>query len=101
MYAINYGAINLRIRGFEWDDGNVVHIELGHGITPEEVEEVFAVKPLFRKTKKGHYVVPGPTLYRRYLTIVFEMKKDSIARVITGWDMTQAEKNYWRKQRQR
>jgi hypothetical protein len=42
----------LRINEFEWDDGNVLHIELGHGIKPEEAEEVFAVKPLFRKTKK-------------------------------------------------
>ena len=42
----------MRINEFEWDDGNVLHIELGHGIKPEEAEEVFAVKPLFRKTKK-------------------------------------------------
>ena len=87
----------MRIRDFEWDDGNVPHIELGHGVKPEETEEVFAVKPLFRKTKKGHYVAMGPTLDGRYLTIVFELKNKGIARIITGWDMTQAEKGYWRK----
>lgn len=89
----------MRIRGFEWDDGNVLHLELGHGIKPEEAEEVFAVKPLFRKTKRGHYVAMGPTLDGRYLTVIFELKKEGIARVITGWDMSQAEKGYWRKHR--
>lgn len=87
----------MRIKGFEWDNGNVLHLELGHGIQPEEVEEVFAATPLFRKTKKGHYVVIGPTLEGRYLTAVFELKKNGVVRVITGWDMTQAEKGYWRK----
>ena len=84
----------MRIHEFEWDDGNVLHIELGHGIKPEEAEEVFAVKPIFRKTKRGHYIAMGPTLDGRYLTVVFELKKNGIARVITGWDMTHSEKGY-------
>ncbi|HUT83479.1 MAG TPA: BrnT family toxin [Thermodesulfobacteriota bacterium] len=87
----------MRIKGFEWDDGNVLHIELGHGIKPEEAEEVFAIKPPFRKTKRAHYVAMGPTLDGRYLTVVFELKEHNVARVITGWDMSQAEKAYWRK----
>jgi uncharacterized DUF497 family protein len=87
----------VRIKGFEWNEGNVLHIELGHGIRPEEAEEVFAVKPLFRKNKKGHYVVMGPTLEGRHLTVVFELKKDGIVRIITGWDMNRNEKVYWRK----
>lgn len=91
----------MHIKGFEWDDGNVLHIELGHGIKPEEAEEVFAVKPLFRKTKRSHYVAMGPTLEGRYLTMVFELKKHNIARIITGWDMNQAEKRYWRKQKKK
>lgn len=86
----------MRIKEFEWDDGNVLHIELGHGVKPEEAEEVFAVQPLFRKTKRGHYAAMGPTLEGRYLNIVFELKEGSIARVITGWDMDRAEIRYWR-----
>jgi hypothetical protein len=65
-----------------------VHLELGHGVTPEEAEEVFAVQPLFRKTKKGHYVAMGPTQEGRYL-------------VIAGWDMTKAEIRYWHKQKRK
>lgn len=91
----------MKIKGFEWDDGNLLHIELGHGIRPEEAEEVFAVKPLFRKTKKGHFVVMGQTFENRYLTVVFELKKDGIVRVITGWDMNRTEKRYWRKHKNR
>ncbi len=87
----------MRIKDFEWDNDNVLHIELGHGIKPEEAEEIFAVKPLFRKTKKGNYVALGPTLDGRFLTIVFELKKGGIARVITGWDMDKAEKKFWRR----
>jgi hypothetical protein len=88
----------VRIKEFEWDDGNVLHIELGHGIEPEEAEEVFAVKPLFRKTKRNHYVAMGPTLEGRYLSVVFELKRSGVGRVITGWDMAQSEKRCWRKQ---
>jgi uncharacterized protein len=85
----------VKISGFEWDDGNSLHIELGHGIWPEEAEEVFAANPFFRKTKRGHYVAMGPTVGGRYLTLVFEMKGKGIARVITGWDMTDSERRYY------
>jgi hypothetical protein len=35
----------LRINDFEWDEGNALHLQLGHGIVPEETEEVFANNP--------------------------------------------------------
>jgi uncharacterized protein len=84
----------VRILEFEWDDGNCLHIELGHGVTPHEAEEVFARNPLFKRTKKGHYAVFGPTAGGRYLVIIFEMKPGGVARVITGWDMSPAEIKY-------
>lgn len=89
----------MKFKDFEWDDDNILHLELGHGVKPEEAEEVIAYKPIFRKTKKGHYVAMGPTQEGRYLTIVFALKKNSLARVITGWDMAAAEIRYWRKHR--
>jgi len=91
----------LKIKEFEWDEGNILHIELGHGIKPEEAEEVFAVKPLFRKTRKDHYVAMGPTLEGRYLIIVFELKEGGLARVITGWDMDSAEIRFWHGHKER
>lgn len=89
----------MRIIDFEWDEGNVPHLELGHGILPKEVEEVFACRPLYRRTKKGHYVAFGPTLGGRYLTIIFERKPEGIVRPITGWDMRIAEIQYYKKHR--
>jgi hypothetical protein len=41
----------------------------------------------------------GPTHEGRYLTIVFALKQESVARVITGWDMDRAEIRYWQKHR--
>ncbi len=89
----------MRVAGFEWDDGNVLHLALGHGIEPEEAEEVFAGAPLFRKTKRGHYVAFGPTEAGRLLVIVFEQKRKSLVRVITGWDMSGAERKYFQRHR--
>ena len=86
----------MRIRGFEWDDGNVPHIELGHGVTPDEAEQVFAIRPIVRKTRHGRYVAFGPSLDGRLLTIVFEYKGAGLARVITGWDMSPAERRHCR-----
>lgn len=87
----------MRISDFEWDEGNALHIQLSHGIQPEEAEEVFANKPLFRKTKKGHYTVFGQTLEGRYLIVVFELKPGGVARPITGRDMGRAEIRYYKK----
>ncbi len=91
----------MRISDFEWDEGNTLHLELGHGITLEEAEEVFANRPLFRRTKKGHYVAFGPTLAGRYLTIVFEVKGKGLARPITGWDMKRVEIRYYKTRKSR
>ena len=35
----------MRISEFEWNDGNILHLALHHGIEPEEAEEVFAITP--------------------------------------------------------
>ena len=89
----------MRIVDCEWDEGNSLHIQLEHGVSPEEVEEVFANKPFFRKTKKGHYVVFGPTFDGRFIIVVFELKSKGVARPITGWDMNRAEIRYYKKHR--
>ena len=88
------------ISDFEWNEGNSLHIQLLHGIAPEEAEKVFAKNPLFRRTKKGHYAAFGPTLEGRYLVIVFDLKSKGIARTITGWDMNRAEVRYFKNHRE-
>jgi len=89
------------ISEFEWDEGNILHLELRHGISPEEAEQVFAIDPIFRKTKKGHYSAFGPTLNDRLLVIIFEIKSKGIIRPITGWDMNRSEKRFYKKNRGR
>lgn len=58
------------ISGFRWDDGNVGHIER-HGLTPEEVEEVFAGDYKVRRTRQGRYIALGQTLDGRLILVVF------------------------------
>lgn len=87
----------MRISAFEWDDGNILHLALGHGIEPEQAEEVFAGRPLYRKTRRGHYAAFGSTEAGRLLVIVFETKAGGTVRVITGWDMDQAERRYYQR----
>lgn len=89
----------MRILDFEWDEGNTLHIQFRHGIDTEEAEEVFAAMPLFRRTKKGHYMAFGPTFEGRYLAIIFELKPKGLARSITGWDMNKTEIQYYKKHR--
>jgi uncharacterized DUF497 family protein len=89
----------MRISGFEWDEGNILHLTLGHGIEPEEAEETFAVAPLFRRTKRAHYAAFGPSRSGRLLVVVFEHKPRGLVRVITGWDMTSRERRYWQRHR--
>jgi uncharacterized DUF497 family protein len=91
----------VRISAFEWDDGNVLHLALGHGLQPDEAEEVLALAPVIRRTRRGHYAAFGPTSSGRLLVIVFESKPGAIARVITGWDMDTAERRYYQRLRRR
>lgn len=89
----------MQVRDFEWDDGNVLHLALGHGIDPQEAEEVLAVAPLVRKTRRGHYAAFGPTRAGRLLVIVFERKPGGVVRPITGRDMDDAERRYFQRHR--
>ena len=83
-------------RGFEWDEGNELHLALGRGIEPGEAEEVLAVRPVVRRTRKGHYAAFGPTLHGRLLVVVFERRPKGIVRVITVWDLKGSERRYYR-----
>jgi uncharacterized DUF497 family protein len=89
----------MRISGFDWDEGNVVRLALGHGIEPKAAEQVFAVSASYRRTTRGHYAAFGPTQACRLLVIVFEMKAGGMTRVITGWDVNRQERRYYQQER--
>jgi len=79
--------------------GNVRHLALSHGTEPEEAEEVFAIAPLVRRTRRGHYAAFSRTQPGRLLVIIFEMKVKGVVRVIAGWDMDSAERRYYQRHR--
>jgi len=85
----------MRISEFQWDEGNALHLTLRHGIGPEEAEEVFAIAPVFQRTKRGYYAAFRPSRLGRLMVIVFEKKTRGIVRVITGWDMGAVERRYY------
>ncbi len=101
MQSITRESGRVRISDFEWDDGNFLRLALGHGIEPDEAEEVFAARPLFRRTKRGHHAAFGPTRGGRLLVLVFERKASGVVRVITGWDMRTSERRYYQRSRSR
>ena len=89
------------IRTFDWDDRNISHLRMRHGVEPEETEEVLAAHPMLRRGKRGRYAAIGPTLGGRYLTVVFQCRVGGVARVITAWDSIDAEKRRYRRERGR
>ncbi len=84
------------ISGFDWDDGNVLHIEL-HQFTPEEVEEVFAADYQIRRTRQKLYVALGETLDGRLAFVVFRRLPGVLIRVVTARDMEAGERRLFRR----
>jgi hypothetical protein len=73
---------------FDWDEANIAHIAR-HGVTPEEVEQVFANDPmdLAAETvdREDRYTSVGHTNQLRVLVIAWTMRGDKI-RPITAFD---------------
>lgn len=84
------------ISGFDWDDGNVFHIER-HSVTPEEVEEVFASGHKVRRTRQKRYIALGETLDGRLVFVVFQRLTGGLVRVITARDMDATERRLFRR----
>ena len=89
----------MQIKGFDWDEVNTSHIELRHGVKPEEAEEVFIQKYLLLKAKYGRYNALGYTLAGRLLSVIFEYQGKEIARILTARDMTKKEIRYFNRRR--
>jgi uncharacterized DUF497 family protein len=94
----------LRITGFIWLEQYVEKLAAKHDVTPDEVEEMFFARPLFRWVEKGH--IPGENMYAamgqaeggRYIIAFFIHKPDGRALIISARSMGDAEKKrYGRK----
>ncbi|MEO6725261.1 MAG: hypothetical protein ABIP14_08155 [Blastocatellia bacterium] len=84
---------------FEWDDedkknGNVQHLR-DHGIDPGEAEECFFHEYWVDRDERRYkdlYILNGRTHRGRRLRLVFQDKKDGLARIFSGWDLKPGKK---------
>jgi uncharacterized DUF497 family protein len=83
------------ISAFDWDEENIVHIEM-HAFTPEEVEEVFAGDHKVRRTREKRYIALGRTFDGRLAFVVFRRMPGGLIRVITARDMDDSERRLLR-----
>ena len=84
----------MKIRSIVWLPEIVEKLEAKHGVTIEEVEQVFQFGPHFRRGPRGKR--PGEDLYKaygqieggRHLFVVFIYKSSQRALVLSARDMT-------------
>src|SRR5438105_3008247 len=88
--------------GFDWDDANVEHLA-AHGITQDEVDQVFDSVPIWRRDRQdasGDWRMTGRTHGGRWLTIVVQvLEEQRQLRAFTGWGASEHEKAIYRRQR--
>ena len=91
----------MRIADIIWLPQVIDKIAWKHGVRPEEVEEIFFRKPLYRKVQKGH--IPGENLYAamgqtntgRYIIVFFIYKASREALIISARVMDQKERRQY------
>jgi uncharacterized protein len=85
------------VREIRWTDKSEDHIA-AHNVTPEEVEQVLYARPrLVLKGAEGTEYSFGTTDEGRYLLIVLAESIDGRAYVVTARDMTNAERQAFRR----
>jgi hypothetical protein len=77
---------------FDWDGANKDHIA-AHGVTPEEVEEVFANNPMDLEFQvvngEDRYTSVGHTRLMRILLVLWTLRGEAI-RPVTAFDVSSA-----------
>ena len=87
----------MEIKEFQWDDNNIEHIAR-HNVYPDEVEDVaFDDDPWIKKGRKGTRYMLGYTIAGRYLSVVYVLRSEGVARVITAMDMDDKSRKLYKK----
>ena len=95
----------MKIANLIWLEPIVEKIESKHGVETWEVEEALLGNPEFRRGPKGRrvgenvYYAFGRTAAGRYLFVVFILKRRSNALILSAREMTEREKNGYRRRR--
>jgi uncharacterized DUF497 family protein len=93
----------MKINGIIWLQKIVDKLEKKHHITPWEVEQVFKDRPQYRFLEKGKiegehvYSAYGQTDVGRYVTVIFILKYDKSALIISARDMDKKERKQYEK----
>ena len=93
----------MRLNEVIWKDYFVDKLEVKHGVSTDEAEEVLFGKPHVRRVQRGRvkgedlYSAYGQTDGGRYL-IVFFIRKGTAALPISARDMTDSEERYYDRQ---
>lgn len=93
----------IRINAFIWLRDIADKLLSKHGVSPQEVEQVFFNRPRYRFHEKGHvqgenlYTALGRTDSGRYLVVFFILKPYHQALVISAREMTQSERRQYGK----
>ena len=94
----------MRVDDFIWLSDVVEKLATVHGVTQDEVEEVFFNRPRFFFVEKGRvegedmYSAMGQTDAGRYLIVFFIFKPRNLALIISARDMDASERRrYGRK----
>jgi hypothetical protein len=94
----------MRLNEIIWKEYFVDKIEIKHGVSTVEVEEVLFGKPHVRRAQKGHvkdedlYAAYGQTDAGRYLIVFFIRKERASALPISAREMTDSEEKYYDRQ---
>jgi uncharacterized DUF497 family protein len=90
----------MRIEKISWDQDSVDHIGR-HSVSPEEAEETLFNQdepPLILRGREGRYLSYGKTGGGRFLLIVLTVHYRK-TRIITARDMTEKEKQHYRRRK--
>ena len=94
----------MKISGIIWFDDIADKLEWKHGVSTDEVEQVFLGKPHIEFKEKGKtdpdedlYVALGRTEAGRHLFVAFILKPGQQALPISARDQTRSERKYYEK----
>ena len=91
-----------KIKGFEWDKGNLDKSYQKHGIFPNQSEEIFLdeqlkiIKDIKHCQKEERFIALGKCFNKRILFVVFTLRGDKI-RIISARLANQKERRYYEK----
>jgi len=100
---LGISGADLRVAGLIWLEDIVDKLLAKHGVSKEEVEEVFLDLPAFRFVEKGHwskenvYAALGQTGAGRYLVAFFILKTGGQALILSARNMTETERKRYEK----